>query len=234
MDIRMAVLRHVAGGGDTRFHERTVVATLQQRLRCTREQVWEALWALVGEGLIYRDPANQGSGNTDNWRWRASDLGRQVAAGGNWEPRDPDGYLRRLRSSRPPVDEKALVYVERSPASLPGPLLPRDIGDAWCSNRKCFNGLAEAFVIANPAIPAPLMHSGATPAAPGRSGTARPQGRDRSGIHHRSGTGGVWTGSAHSTRLPLPAPYTLSASGSASRQPASSSSCCTQARASYR
>jgi hypothetical protein len=31
--------------------------------------VWEALWGLVGDGLVYLDTAGQGS-DTDNWRWR--------------------------------------------------------------------------------------------------------------------------------------------------------------------
>ena len=64
-------------------------------------------------GLIYLDPAGQGSG-INNWRWRVSAIGGQAAASGGWEPRDPDGFLRRLRSSRPHVDEKVQVYVEEA------------------------------------------------------------------------------------------------------------------------
>jgi hypothetical protein len=32
-------------------------------------------------------------------------------SGGSWEPRDGDGYSRRPRSHRPPVDEIAIAYV---------------------------------------------------------------------------------------------------------------------------
>lgn len=64
----------------------------------------------VGEGLAYLDPAGQGSG-TDNWRWRASEAGVAAAAGGSWEPRDADGYLRRLRAHRPQVDDVAIAYI---------------------------------------------------------------------------------------------------------------------------
>jgi hypothetical protein len=49
MDVRMAVLRHVAAGGDTRFQEAGVVVKIRQQARCTPAEVWEALWGLVGE-----------------------------------------------------------------------------------------------------------------------------------------------------------------------------------------
>ena len=75
----------------------------------SHEQVYEALWGLVADGLIFLDPAGQGS-STDNWRWRATTLGVTVAGGGAWEPRDADGYLRRLRASTPPVDDAAIAY----------------------------------------------------------------------------------------------------------------------------
>jgi hypothetical protein len=48
----MAVLRYVAGGGDTRFDERSLVARIRQQVHCSRDHVWAALWGLVGEGLI--------------------------------------------------------------------------------------------------------------------------------------------------------------------------------------
>jgi hypothetical protein len=72
--------------------------------------VLEALWGLVGDGLAYLDPAGQGSG-TDNWRWRPSAAGIAAAQGGTWEPRDVDGYLKRLRAHRPAVNEVAVAYV---------------------------------------------------------------------------------------------------------------------------
>jgi hypothetical protein len=63
---------------------------------------------LVGDGLVYLDPAGQGP---DNWQWRLSETGIEVISGGVWEPRDPEGYLRRLRSHSPPVDIVAVDYV---------------------------------------------------------------------------------------------------------------------------
>ena len=37
-----------------------------------------------------------------------------AATGGTWEPRDPEGYLRRLRSHSPTIDAGALRYVEEA------------------------------------------------------------------------------------------------------------------------
>jgi hypothetical protein len=68
---------------------------------------------LVGEGLVYLDPAGQGS-STDNWRWRLSSVGLTAAAGGAWEPHDPEGYMRRLRTHTPELDPAVLGYVEEA------------------------------------------------------------------------------------------------------------------------
>ncbi|HSH59870.1 MAG TPA: hypothetical protein VK988_09575 [Acidimicrobiales bacterium] len=89
------------------------MSNVASRASCGREEVYEALWGLVGEGLVYLDPAGQGS-STDNWRWSLSSVGVRAAAGGTWEPRDPEGYLRRLRAHTPQVDPVALSYVEEA------------------------------------------------------------------------------------------------------------------------
>ena len=111
IDVRTAVLRRLASPhADTRFNEAYLVRPLATELGCKPHQVLEALWGLVGEGLAYLDPAGQGSG-TDNWRWRPSAAGIAAATGGSWEPRDVDGYLKRLRAHRPQVDDVAIAYV---------------------------------------------------------------------------------------------------------------------------
>lgn len=77
----------------------------------------EAVWGLVGEGLVYLDPGIQGP---DNWRWLLSTTGMQVAGGGSWEPRDPENYLGRLRRHKPRVDPLAVRYVEEALAAFNG------------------------------------------------------------------------------------------------------------------
>jgi hypothetical protein len=67
VDVRRAVLSHLGSGGDSRFGGSYLVATVRQQARCADTDVWEALWGLIGDGLIYLDTAGQHSG-TDNWR----------------------------------------------------------------------------------------------------------------------------------------------------------------------
>lgn len=113
-DVRGTVLQRLtAAHADTRFSEAYFVVPLARELGCKPHQVHEALWGLVGEGLAYLDPSGQGSG-TDNWRWRPSAAGIAAAAGGSWEPRDVDGYLKRLRAHRPHVDDVAIAYVSEA------------------------------------------------------------------------------------------------------------------------
>jgi hypothetical protein len=113
--------------------------------------------------LIYLDPAGERGSISDNWRWRASELGKQVAAGGNWEPRDPQGYLRRLRSAQPPVDEKALVYVEEAVSAFNARCYLATSVMLGVAVESVFNGLAEAFAIANPEITTKLRRLIADP-----------------------------------------------------------------------
>ena len=97
--------------GDNRFGESGVPQQAQQPLRMRREAIWEDLWGLLGAGLIYLDPEGQDVGN---WRWKLTSTGRQVAAGGPWDPGDPSGYVRRLREQVPDIDELAVRYLEEA------------------------------------------------------------------------------------------------------------------------
>lgn len=98
--------------GDTRFGPSYLVRDIVDRAGCLRHAAYEALWGLVGEGLIYLDP--DGQPGTDNWRWRLSRNGVCATEGGTWEPRDPDGFLRRLHRQTPDIDPGALVYLDEA------------------------------------------------------------------------------------------------------------------------
>jgi hypothetical protein len=110
VDVRRVVLERLGSGGASRFGRPYLVGTLHREVGCSETEVWEALWGLVGEGLVYLDTAGQGSG-TDNWQWRLSADGKRVAQGGSWEPRDPDGYLHRVRREIPDLDELVDLYL---------------------------------------------------------------------------------------------------------------------------
>lgn len=119
VDVRRAVLDRLGTGGASRFGRPYLVATLHREVGCSETEVWEALWGLVGEGLVYLDTAGQGSG-TDNWQWHLSTDGRRVAEGGSWEPRDPDGYMDRVRRDIPDLDELVELYLTEALQSFNG------------------------------------------------------------------------------------------------------------------
>lgn len=118
-DVRRAVLRRLVSGGASRFGRPYLVGTLYREVGCSETEVWEALWGLVGEGLVYLDTNGQGSG-TDNWEWRLSADGKRAAQGGTWEPRDPDGYLKRVRREIPDLDELVELYLTEALRSFNG------------------------------------------------------------------------------------------------------------------
>lgn len=119
VDVRRAVLDRLARGSDLRFGRPYLVGTLHREVGCSETEVWEALWGLVGEGLIYLDTAGQGSG-TDNWQWHLSADGKRIAQGGSWEPRDTDGYLNRIRREIPDLDELVELYLTEALRSFNG------------------------------------------------------------------------------------------------------------------
>ncbi|MFG3679928.1 hypothetical protein ACGF5H_07460 [Micromonospora chalcea] len=110
VNVRRLVLQRLGSGGDTRFGRSYLLGTIRKETGCSEAEVWEALWGLVGDGLVYLDTAGQGSG-TENWQWRLSADGQRVAKGGSWEPRDPDGYLDRVRREIPDLDDFIELYL---------------------------------------------------------------------------------------------------------------------------
>lgn len=118
-DVRRAVLAYLARGADRRFSHHYVVANVSQEAGCPETEVREAIWGLVGDGLVYLDTARQGSG-TDNWRWRLSADGQRAAEGGTWEPRDPGGYLERIRREIPDLDDLVQLHLTEALRSFNG------------------------------------------------------------------------------------------------------------------
>jgi hypothetical protein len=113
VDIRSEVLKILATPhADTRFFDANLPRTIREKTGCGPHQVWEALWGLSADGLAYLDPSGQRS--ADNWRWKLSERGMQAAGGGPWEPRDAEGYLRRLRQRVPDLDPIAHRYLQEA------------------------------------------------------------------------------------------------------------------------
>lgn len=112
MDVRRHTIELLATPrGDTRFGSSYLPANIVARSGCRLHEAHAALWGLLAEGVAYLDPGQQGP---DNWHWRLTEVGLLAASGGTWEPRDPDGFLRRLRTRAPDVDPAALVYLDEA------------------------------------------------------------------------------------------------------------------------
>jgi hypothetical protein len=147
VDVRRAVLvRLGTPQAECRFSERSFIFPFAAELGCRPHQVHEAIWGLVAEGLVYLDPSGQGS-STDNWHWRLSAAGIAAATGGSWEPRDIDGYLRRLRAHRPEVDPVAVSYVAEALRAFNARCYLATSVMLGVASESVINGLGRAIVI---------------------------------------------------------------------------------------
>ncbi len=114
-EIRAAVLKRLANGDESRFGESYLPMETASAIDARLLDVWEALWGLMGDGLIFLDPSGQAHASSfDNWRWRLTNAGRQTVQSGTWEPRDPAGFMARLRERIPSLAEEALTYFEEA------------------------------------------------------------------------------------------------------------------------
>lgn len=111
--MRTCVLEVLATpGSDTRFSDSYLGAAVRGLTGCRPHQVWEAVWGLIADGLVYLDRGSQPA--PENWHLRLSAAGIKAATGEAAEPQDPDGYLRRLDRQVPNLDPRARVYVAES------------------------------------------------------------------------------------------------------------------------
>ena len=131
---------HVAHGFGQAFLPTEVAAAAP----CREHEVWEALWGLVGEGLIYLDTARQRA--PEHWQWRLSAAGQAVATGGPWEPGDPEGYLSRLRREIPDLDPLARRYVEEALRAFNARCYLASSVMLGVASEQVFNRLADAYV----------------------------------------------------------------------------------------
>ncbi len=113
--------------------------------------VWEALWGLMGDGLIFLDPAGQSRASSwDNWRWQLTDTGRQTATDGTWEPRDPARFLARLGDRSPGLANEAIAYFEEALRAFNARCYLASSVMLGVAAEQVFGRLAAAFVAAHP------------------------------------------------------------------------------------
>jgi hypothetical protein len=81
----------------------------------TPQQLMEALWLLASEGLVYVDYTQDAP---TNWRWALTERGSRLAASTDeYEPDDPEGYLKSLRANVSDLDELVLLYAQEALAA---------------------------------------------------------------------------------------------------------------------
>lgn len=103
--------------------------SLIEQSGCTSEREKEAAALIVVEilnelhleRLIIPGTANPGATDGTAFSWpffRVTEYGRSVAASTEYQPYDPDGYLARLRSEIPNIDDTIIRYLEESLSCL--------------------------------------------------------------------------------------------------------------------
>jgi hypothetical protein len=144
MEIRALVLEQLATPqAESRFGHPYLVRVIANEADCPPHQVWEVLWGLVGDGLVYLDRAGQAP---DNWQWRLSETGIQAASGGSWEPRDPEGYLLRLRRHSPAIDSVAIDYISEALSAFNARCYLATSVMLGVASERVVDGLAQAVV----------------------------------------------------------------------------------------
>ena len=150
--IRAAVLDWLAEGEESRFGEPYLPMEVAQALPAPLRHVWEGLWGLMADGLIFLDPSGQaGASSWDNWRWRLTDAGKQTARTGTWEPRDPSRFMARLRERVPGLAVEALSYFEEALRAFNARCYLASSVMLGVATEQVFGRLAAAFVAARPA-----------------------------------------------------------------------------------
>jgi len=74
-------------------------------------QLMAVLWQLLAEGLVFIDYEQP---SPENWLWVITERGRRVVSSGEYEPDDPEGYVRRLQSRVDSLDELVVLYTREA------------------------------------------------------------------------------------------------------------------------
>lgn len=99
------------GRGQHYFYEAVQSSAARDGHNPTQQQVMEAVWSLVGQGLAYIDFTQ---GAVENWKLRLTCGGSAAADDTDYNPNDPGGYLTQLDSSVPNMTPLAREYAEEA------------------------------------------------------------------------------------------------------------------------
>jgi hypothetical protein len=108
--------------------------------------VYQIYHELYLERIIFPGTADSSSTGKMSWPWyQVTDYGRRVLQTSEYCPYDPDGYLRRLKSEIPNLDETIVRYVEESLRCLRVNCLLAAAVTIGCASEQAMLLLVEAF-----------------------------------------------------------------------------------------
>lgn len=74
-------------------------------------QIQEALWGLVGRGLVFPDMFQSAP---ENWEWRLTEAGNRSAADERFNPDDPERFIERFRQTAPGLPAIVDMYLREA------------------------------------------------------------------------------------------------------------------------
>jgi len=111
----------------------------------------DIIWDLIIEGIVRPGPLNSDQGLPF---FHVTEYGREKIKGGPALPYDPDGYLKRLTSDIPDLDEVILIYLDESLRTFRIGCLLSSTTTLGCASEKALLLLFEAYA---GALPEPMQ-----------------------------------------------------------------------------
>lgn len=146
MNLRRRILEYLKGRGDSRLGDgyNYIFQGLQQQShqRLNAQEVMAALWQLLSEGLVYLDYTQPAP---SNWAWVLTERGLRAARSTEYEPNDPQEYLRTLKERIPQLDELVLLYAEEALGAYNSRCYLASSVMLGVASERAFQLLAEAF-----------------------------------------------------------------------------------------
>lgn len=110
--LRRDALRAVGVGRDNRFGEGYLIGRLRESTGASSTELWEVLWALLADGLLFID--RRGQSAPENWHWVVSRRGRAALQDEDYVPHDPEGFLTELSDRNEGMDDLVLTYAREA------------------------------------------------------------------------------------------------------------------------
>lgn len=143
LSLRKALLDYLKVERDRRFHFIWVNLGVRLRRPIQKMDLAEQLWLLVSQGLAFTDMQES---SHENWMWHLSDLGRKAAESEcEFDPHDPEGYLKRLQSKVANLDPSVLMYSREALTAFNSACYLATSVMLGVASEKAFLLLAEAF-----------------------------------------------------------------------------------------